>query len=598
MRGSCSIESLERRQLFAVGGIDPYFGENGAAAVSAGTLVLSGNGEVYYIVRKTTSTGGSPQYSLDITRFKSNGSVDPSYHVTIATRPTLLFKESQSSTPGALDDTGRLFTTVNGRIYCLLPNGSLDKTFGAGGVVNTPFTELIDSLAIDQLNRLVVTGTQNIGAQDPGDRTDNIAAGVCVINPDGKRNTGFGPKGVRYVTDFVQDPDGFRSRRATGAFADSFGNLTVRVEDSFTNSDLFFLDERKSITFVRLNSDGVIDPTFGALEGQTRFSYSFFVRYPPEFSTDPGEPARITGTVLPGTYGVDTQGRLVTLLNDANANDPAHAMIMRRLPSGAIDASFDGDGFAELSFGAVHPDLDTFVWLPDGKYLITAHSGSGDSRQQYLIRLNSNGSFDSTFDGDGVMSLGTNLTIQSFRMQSDGSILSRESFKNGSGQTETVLRRRWANDAPVASLSFRHVLAATTRAQTLDVTYRDEGSIDLSTLSNRDLKVQDQFGSSAYAKFIGVIASTNNDGLVTARYRFTAPGGSWDSADNGLYSVRLIKNEVADTEGHFESGATVGTFLVRIRGGAVPAAFHPRPDVFSKGPSTLFNDRMLDEYLL
>lgn len=95
--------------------------------------------------------------------------------------------------------------------------------------------------------------------------------------------------------------------------------------------------------------------------------------------------------------------------------------ITRHLPNGDLDPSFSGDGIAYidpltgLSFDWTYSFARSLAIAPDGKLVITGHSygatynsSSGYYTYEYytpVIRLNSDGTPDNTFDGDGIMLL-------------------------------------------------------------------------------------------------------------------------------------------------------------------------------------------------
>src|SRR5205085_1266322 len=66
--------------------------------------------------------------------------------------------------------------------------------------------------------------------------------------------------------------------------------------------------------------------------------------------------------------------------------------------------------------------------------------------------------------------------------------------------------------------------------------------------------------------------SSSNGTPRTAIYRIPAPGGSWDSADNGTFSVALQSSQVADTSGNTALSATLRTFNVNIPDTTRPTA--------------------------
>ena len=93
------------------------------------------------------------------------------------------------------------------------------------------------------------------------------------------------------------------------------------------------------------------------------------------------------------------------------------------------------------------------------------------------------------------------------------------------------------------------------------VTYADNTAINVSTLDSNDVIVTGPLAFSAPATFVSVDTNTNGTPRI-ATYSIIPPGGSWDAADNGTYSVVMQASQVADTIGNFVASGTLGTFQV------------------------------------
>src|SRR6185437_9568407 len=50
----------------------------------------------------------------------------------------------------------------------------------------------------------------------------------------------------------------------------------------------------------------------------------------------------------------------------------------------------------------------------------------------------------------------------------------------------------------------------------------------------------------------------------TAQYLVAAPGGIWNSADNGIYTLTLEPGQVGDVNSDFASQSVIGTFQVNV----------------------------------
>jgi uncharacterized delta-60 repeat protein len=162
---------------------------------------------------------------------------------------------------------------------------------------------------------------------------------------------------------------------------------------------------------IRLNTDGSKDETFDIGSG---FNGPVYVT---EFQSD--------GKVLVGgdftTFTGSTQNRLVRLNSD-----------------GSKDTSFDiGSGFGS-SYGVFAITIQS-----DGKILVGGNfSTYKDSTQNSLIRLNSDGSKDTSFDiGSGFIYFGSSADINSISIQNDGKIIVGGSFTQFTGSSQNRLIR-------------------------------------------------------------------------------------------------------------------------------------------------------------
>jgi hypothetical protein len=91
------------------------------------------------------------------------------------------------------------------------------------------------------------------------------------------------------------------------------------------------------------------------------------------------------------------------------------------------------------------------------------------------------------------------------------------------------------------------------------VTFRDDVAINVATIGTGDVRVTRVGITSVLPVLIGVDLNTNGTPR-TATYRFTPPGGFWDSLDAANYVVDLEPNQVADTAGNFVPASRLGQF--------------------------------------
>ena len=107
------------------------------------------------------------------------------------------------------------------------------------------------------------------------------------------------------------------------------------------------------------------------------------------------------------------------------------------------------------------------------------------------------------------------------------------------------------------------VTAAGAPQQFFSIRYADNTGIDTSSLDDQDLTVTGPNGFSA-AAFLVAVDTTSNGTPRFATYRFTPPGGSWDLADNGAYSISMNEAEVSDTGGAVVPAGVIATLVADI----------------------------------
>jgi hypothetical protein len=109
--------------------------------------------------------------------------------------------------------------------------------------------------------------------------------------------------------------------------------------------------------------------------------------------------------------------------------------------------------------------------------------------------------------------------------------------------------------------------------QTITVVYTDNSAINASSLGNGDIEVLAPDSSVLSATLVSQSSITNTS-PITATYEIAAPGGTWDSADNGSYTIRVVANEVSDAAGNFVAPGNVGSFNVSISSMNLPGDFN------------------------
>lgn len=118
---------------------------------------------------------------------------------------------------------------------------------------------------------------------------------------------------------------------------------------------------------------------------------------------------------------------------------------------------------------------------------------------------------------------------------------------------------------PTASLSAGNVTVPGATTYTFSVIYKDNVAILGSSIHSGNVFVTWPNGFSESATLVSVNQAGNGSERI-ATYRITTPGGKWDGADHGVYTVSEAAGQVKDTSGNFVKTGAVGTFQVLLTG--------------------------------
>ncbi len=278
---------------------------------------------------------------------------------------------------------------------------------------------------------------------------------------------------------------------------------------------------------------------------------------------DPGQGGTITisgqvvvgaanGTVVNNTATIDS----TTLIFDSNTTNnsqlasftvdvPPQVLAITRMnpdPTNAASVQFLVT-FSEPVLGGA---TSNFTLVPGGSVSgasITAVSGSGNTR---IVTVN-------TGTGDGT--LGLNLTSSAGVSDASGKALIGLPF---SGETYTIDKT-----APSASVTVSNITSDGGTTHSFTVQYSDNLAINVASLNSTDIRVTGPNGYDQLATFIGVDINSNGTPR-TATYQISAPGGSWDLADTGIYTIAMEGNQVFDSAGNAVAAGTLGSFSVTV----------------------------------
>jgi uncharacterized delta-60 repeat protein len=324
----------------------------------------------------------------------------------------------------------------------------LDPSFDNDGMVvtnNDQFDEIND-LVIQPDGKIVVAG--ETAPFDPLQSHSQII--VARYNADGSLDPTFGNNGI--VTTAVGDqaianaatlqPDGKIVVVGSGGNMNQTSFVVVRynpngsLDGAFGNGGIV---TTSVTTFARLH-DVAIQPDGKIVAAGDAFipDFAFFTnvftvaRYNPDGSLDTtfdgdGVSQAVVG-VSPQTavaWGLALQNDQKIVLAGTCISSFSEFCLARYNSDGSADSTFDGDGLVvtgfESDFGA---SADDVVVQPDGKILAGGARFGDGLIDGVLARYNGDGSLDSTFEGDGkVITSGFQFSVHALALQADGRIV-------------------------------------------------------------------------------------------------------------------------------------------------------------------------------
>ena len=151
---------------------------------------------------------------------------------------------------------------------------------------------------------------------------------------------------------------------------------------------------------------------------------------------------KVTTTIGEADYAasvvVQSDGKIVVAGSSATGGDSNFALI-RFNTDGSLDSSFDP---AVTPIGSANDEAYSVAIQSNGKIVVAGYSDNGAQRVFAVARYNTDGSLDSSFDSDGKVTtaIGSGDFAFSAAIQSDGKIVVVGSSNNGSDDDFAILR--------------------------------------------------------------------------------------------------------------------------------------------------------------
>ena len=404
--------------------LDPTFGHGGKVITPfpdgpsfAAAVLVQPDGRIL----AAGSAGGATARRVALARYDSRGSLDPGFGSGGQVVTDAGGVESYA-TGLALQSDGKIL--VSGVVVLVespadssflvvryLPDGTLDPSFGTGGIVTTDFVsggggqDGATSVAVDSAGRIVAGGFAGLLGNGNG-------FAVARYDSSGSLDASFGLGGKVVV-------------KMGAGLSDSLNALAVEPTGNVTGcgtSDAFPLPFDRA-ALIRLASNGILDPSFGG----------------------DGRIAAISGPGGAGCRGVSLQsdGKIVAF-GTAFATSPPIAstfVVFRFLGDGSLDAGFGAGGFALTQFGGTASAFGGTV-AADGRIVAVGSAFNGPELDFALARYRADGQPDTAFAPMGRLTtdFGGHDGANAMAIQPDGRIVAA-GFAGPASQDEFALAR-------------------------------------------------------------------------------------------------------------------------------------------------------------
>jgi uncharacterized delta-60 repeat protein len=298
--------------------------------------------------------------------------------------------------------------------YMLSTAGFLDTTFGApnGYVLSTIHSRQSggNAIAIQTDGKIVVAG----GASDA---RGNNALAVLRYNPDGTLDSTFGSGGIVLTTLVRGISQGVAGYQAVAIQSD--GKIVVAGTQLLSNTPNGISYDFEWV-LARYNGNGTLDTTFGGGRHPSGIA---------QYNLTPYDDEAYALQIQPWDGKIVVVGRTT-----GSGNDVA---VGRFNTDGTADSTFGSGGFVTYtSPGAAVDQANAVALQPDHKIVVAGVSNNLD----LVLRYNSDGSLDMTFNGNGIVNTGPLTGAGGVALQADGSIVVSGSVGSGGSQQAALER--------------------------------------------------------------------------------------------------------------------------------------------------------------
>jgi len=427
----------------ADGDLDPTFGTAGQVTTDfnhstdiANAVAIQTDGKLV-VVGTTYKNNDYSDEDFAVARYNSDGTLDNTFgnHGKVTTDFPGLAAVASSvviQPDGKIVVVGGafpLFTFLGDfEVVRYNANGSLDTSFGNGGIVTTSFPgqgSYAFSVALQPDGKIIAAGTDFVDFSSEDNSNTDFA--LERYNPDGTPDITFGSDG-QVTTDF----DGFNDD-VFSILVQSDGKLVA--VGSAKNPTNFY-----DFALTRYLIDGTIDTAFG-VAGKVRTDFG-------DHNFDQARSAVLQpdGKIVAAGFAISQNG------------GTENFAVARYSSAGILDSGFSTDGMMQVSFGSCCQSANKVLLQSDGKIVVVGYPNSESSDSDFtLARLDSTGALDPSFGVGGKVrtSFGDlNGGANGATLQPDGKIVAVGFQATFSNQwAEFALARYLGNPSSTLSLT-------------------------------------------------------------------------------------------------------------------------------------------------
>lgn len=412
--------ALSLQSLAQAGKLDLSFGAGGKVTTSLSAV----NDQIKDLLvqpdGKIIAVGNSldKHIQISLARYHSNGSLDSSFGTYGKRFTSFDTTYTTGAYSAALQADGKIVVAGIHEAYSgdVLPtsivalarynnDGNLDNTFGTAGKVTRLFGTLpaqfpsgANSVAIQADGKIVIAGFK----EAPGMKEFLLLR----YHSTGLLDSSFGTDGV-VTTNF-----GDAEARAYKVLIQKDGKI-IAVGTS-----------NNAVAIARYNVDGSLDNSF---DGDGKQTTSEGLNY----SIAESAVLQNDGKIIVAGHRIDIGGIYTQILAS------------RYLPNGALDNSFGTNGTGTYNLGYTEQKGYSVLVQSDDKIIISGYGKTGSFTDFVLVRLNTDGYYDYSFNGNGktITNFGTDACYaEAMALQKDNKIIVAGTNQNTSNNQYALAR--------------------------------------------------------------------------------------------------------------------------------------------------------------